>query len=326
MILAPPRKLKYTYKTPPFAHQKKALKKLFDLNGTGALLMEMGTGKTKVAIDWAGIGFYNDGVRRVLVVAPLSVLGVWPRQIRQHSGAPARIFRLEGSTSRRVSALQKITAVPRTDPTLVYVIINYEGILRENSKGTSIEQLLKQWEPDIIIFDESHRLKSSTSKQSRSAYRISQSARMKLLLTGTAITKSPLDIFGQFRSMRPEVFGTNWFQFKFTYGVWGGFGHYQLRGYRNMKDLIQKVRANSYRIKKEQCLDLPDKLFETVPITLGQKANKIYKQMAEDMIAELETTHATAAIVLVKLLRLSQITSGFVKDIEGKSRYSTILS
>ena len=317
MILTSPPRLKYIYKTIPFSHQKKALRKLLELNGTGGLLMEMGTGKTKVAIDWAGIGFYNDAVRRVLVVAPLSVLGVWPRQIRQHSGAPARIFRLEGATDRRVRALRKIMAVPRTDPTLVYVIINYEGIWREDRKGTSIEQLLKQWAPDIIIFDESHRLKSQSSKQSRSAYRISQSSRMKLLLTGTAITKSPLDIFGQFRAMKPEVFGTNWFQFKFTYGVWGGFGRYQLRGYRNLKDLILKVRANSYRIKKEQCLDLPEKLFETVPITLGQKASKIYRQMAEEMIAELETTHATAAIVLVKLLRLSQITSGFVKDDEG---------
>jgi len=317
VILAPPRKLKYTYKTTPFAHQKKALKKLYDLQGTGALLMEMGTGKTKVAVDWAGIGFFNDNVRRVLVIAPLSVLGVWPRQIRQHSGAPARIFRLDGSIDHRVRALRKIMAVPRTDPTLIYVIINYEGIWRENRKGTAIEQLLKDWAPDLVIFDESHRLKSPNSKQSRSAYRISQSARMSLLLTGTAITKSPLDIFGQFRAMRPEVFGTNWFQFKFTYGIWGGFGRYQLRGYRNMKDLIGKVRANSYRIKKEQCLDLPEKLFETVPITLGQKANKIYRQMAEEMIAEIEETHATAAIVLVKLLRLSQITSGFVKDIEG---------
>ena len=320
MILLQTPKLRYTYKTKPFSHQKKALKKLLDLNGTGALLMEMGTGKTKVALDWAGIGFYNDKVRRVLVIAPLSVLGVWPRQIRQHSGYPTRIFRLEGSTSHRVSALRKIMAVPRTDETVVFIIINYEGIWRENNRGISVEELLKKWAPDIVIFDESHRLKSQSSKQSRAAYRISQSARMKLLLTGTAITKSPLDIFGQFRAMKPEVFGTNWFQFKFTYGIWGGFGRYQLRGYRNMKDFITKVRANSYRIKKEQCLDLPEKLFETVPVTLPDRILKMYRQMAEEMIVEIEETHATAAIVLVKLLRLSQITYGFIKDVEGKIR------
>jgi SNF2 family DNA or RNA helicase len=81
--------------------------------------------------------------------------------------------------------------------------------------------------------------------------------------------------------------------------------------------LITKVRANSFRVKKEDCLDLPEKLFQTVPVTLSEKAAKLYREMAKEMIIEIEDTHATAAIILVKLLRLSQITSGFVKDIDG---------
>jgi SNF2 family DNA or RNA helicase len=120
--------------------------------------------------------------------------------------------------------------------------------------------------------------------------------------------------------MNSEIFGDNWYAFKFTYGVWGGFGRYQLRGYRNLKSLITKVRDNSFRIKKEQCLDLPPKLFETVPITLPDRILKLYAEMAKEMIIEIEDTHATAAIVLVKLLRLSQITSGFIKDVEGRIR------
>lgn len=320
MILPRPgQKLRYTYKTKPFSHQKKALKKLIDLRGKGALLMEMGTGKTKVAVDFAGIGFYNFNIRKVLVVAPLSVLGVWPRQIRQHSSAPARIFRLEGPTSDRIRVLRQILR-SSSDDRLTYIIINYEGIWRENDRGTSIENLLIDWAPDICIFDESHRIKSPTSKQSRSASKIGAGSDMRLLLTGTAITKSPLDVFAQFRAMNSKVFGTNWYAFKFTFGVWGGYGKYQLRGYRNLKELIQKVRENSFRIKKEQCLDLPPKLFETVPITLPDRILRIYQKMAKEMIVEIEETHATAAIVLVKLLRLSQITSGFIKDVEGKIR------
>jgi len=318
----PSTKLKYTYKTEPFSHQKKALKKLFELDGIGALLMEMGTGKTKVAIDWAGIGFYNWGLRKVLVVAPLSVLGVWPRQIRQHSGAPARIIRLDGSSSNRIRMLQRILLAEASGPNdaIRYLIINYEGIWREDNNGVSIEELLKRWRPDLVIFDESHRLKSPTSRQSKSAYRISKESKQRLLLTGTPITKAPLDIFGQFKSMDDRIFGTNWFYFKNLYGVWGGFGRYQLKGYRNLKELTAKVRAHSFRIKKEQCLDLPPKLFETVPVTLPDSIMKLYKQMAEEMIIEIEETHATAAIVLVKLLRLSQITNGFVKDVDGNIR------
>jgi SNF2 family DNA or RNA helicase len=284
--------------------------------------MEMGTGKTKVAIDWAGIGFYNFGLRKVLVVAPLSVLGVWPRQIRQHAGYPARIIRLDGSSDHRVQVLQRIMrAEPLgSDEYVRYVIINYEGIWRENRTGVSIEKLLIAWRPDLVVFDESHRLKSPTSRQSKSAHRIAKQIRMRLILSGTPITKAPLDIFGQFRAMNEDIFGTNWFHFKFMYGVWGGYGKYQLKGYRNLKGLASKIRANSFRIKKEQCLDLPPKLFETVPVTLPDSIMKLYRQMAEEMIIEIEETHATAAIVLVKLLRLSQITNGFVKDVDGNIR------
>lgn len=308
--------LRYTYKTEPYSHQKKALKKLLDLNGSAGLFMDMATGKTKVAIDWAGIGFYNWNVRKVLVVAPLSVLGVWPRQIREHSGAPARSFRLGGKTEDRISLLKRIMASPNDD-LLTYVIINYEGIWRENSKGTTVESLLIRWKPDLVIFDESHRLKSHSSKQSKSGHRISLASRQRLLLTGTSITKSPLDVFGQFRALRSEVFGTNWYQFKFAFGVWGGRYKYQLRGYRNIGLLINKIRKHSFRIKKEQCLDLPEKVFETVPVQLTDKERNYYNKMAKESIIEIEETHATAAIVLTKMLRLRQITSGFVKDVDG---------
>jgi SNF2 family DNA or RNA helicase len=120
--------------------------------------------------------------------------------------------------------------------------------------------------------------------------------------------------------MNDGVFGNNWYAFKFTYGIWGGFGKYQLRGYRHLKELVTKVRAHAYRITKEQCLDLPPKVYENVPVTLSTRAQAMYVKMAKEMIVEIEETHATAAIVLVKLLRLSQITSGFIKDVEGKIR------
>jgi SNF2 family DNA or RNA helicase len=316
----PPTRLRYRFKTTPYSHQKRALQKLLILHGKGGLLMEMGTGKTKVAIDWAGIQHYNADLRRVLVVAPLSVLGVWPRQIRQHSPTPSRIFRLDGGTVHRARALQTITRGTRDFEGIVWVIINYEGIWRETDAGLSIKDLIIQWAPDLVIWDESHRLKSPTSKQSKAAYAISKTVPQRLMLTGTHITKSPLDVFAQFRAVNDEIFGSNWYAFKFTYGVWGGFGRYQLKGYQRISELITKVRGNSFRVKKEQCLDLPEKLFETVPITVPDSLNRTYRKMAEDMIVEIEETHATAAIVLVKLLRLSQITSGFIKDVEGNIR------
>lgn len=275
-----------------------------------------------MAIDWAGIGFHNFGVRRVLIVAPLSVLGVWPRQIRQHSNIPSRAFRLEGSTRQRVSLLTRILRSPDPDK-LTYLIINYEGIWRDTDEGASVEALILKWRPHLVIFDESHRLKNPMSKQSRAAYRIGREIDQTLVLTGTPITKAPLDAFGQFRVIDPKIFGrgdqrSDWKNFRNRFGVWGGWGKHKLKGYRHLDELIRKVRTWSYRIRKDQCLDLPPKAWVDVPVTLSDKAMRIYGQMSEEMITEIESgIVSTAKIVLTKLLRLNQITSGFLKDENG---------
>lgn len=327
MTLSPSdlKKVKYTFKTEPFKHQLRALAKIQKLDGQAALFMEMGTGKTKVALDWAGIGFHNLGVRRVLVVAPLSVLGVWPRQIRQHLGAPSSIYRLEGSTERKCRALSLIVQHPKEDR-LTFILINYESIWREPDRGPGVEAWIRKWQPDLVIFDESHRIKSPNAKQSKAAWRIAREAPQRLILTGTPITKAPLDIFGQFRALNHHIFGENWYQFKFTFGIWGGFHKQQLLRYRNIEELIDKVRRWSFRIKKTQCLDLPDKLFVDVPVTVSDRAMLFYQKMAKESIIEIEDklgsmpATAVAPIVLTKILRLMQITSGFVKDTEGKIR------
>ena len=141
---------------------------------------------------------------------------------------------------------------------------------------------------------------------------------MRLALTGTPITKNPLDIYGQFRFIDEEIFASNWSRFKNHFAIWGGIGRYQIKGYKNIQELILKIRSNTYRIKKSQALDLPDKVFLDLPVTLSPHAMDLYRQMAKQMIIEIKETHATATIVLTKLLRLSQMTSGFVKDVDGQ--------
>ena len=309
--------VKYRFKTEPYGYQLRALNKIKKLDGVAGLYMEMGTGKTKVAIDWAGIGYYNYDVKRVLVICPLSVIGVWQRQIKEHLPFFARVRALTGSTPERAALIRRMIRSPQ--PSQDWLIINYEGIWRGDGRNR-IEDLLEKWGPDLVICDEGHRIKSSSAKQSKTAARIGSYADQRLILTGTPITKSPLDLFGQFRFLDNSIFGSNWYKFKNRYGVWGGWGRYQLKGYKHLDEIIENVRDNTFRIKKEQAIDLPEKVSVTVPVQIGQKATEYYKKMAKEMIIEIEETHATAAIVLVMILRLSQITSGFIKDIEGDIR------
>lgn len=330
-----PVKLRYKYKTTPFSHQKKALNRIYKLGGVAGLFMEMGTGKTKVAIDWASLCHINrlpgkPRVRRVLVLCPISVMSVWKAQIRLHSPVKARIAMLEGTVDRKITVVKWMTAHPPQEG-IDWVVLNYESVWRHSSKtDESMEETLRRWKPDLIIADESHKIKSAMSKQSRACFRLAQSVPMRIALTGTPITKSPLDVFGQFRFIDGSVFGTRWTDFKRTYGEWGGFGGFRLRRYKNLNILIQRVRDHSYRIKKEQCLDLPPRVGAAVdgeepnliPVELSERGKQIYIKMAKEMIAEIEEMEdkytVSAEIVLTKILRLSQITSGFVKDTEGR--------
>lgn len=297
------------------------------LHGRCMLAMEMGTGKTKVAIDWASICHRNYGLQRVLVVCPISVLSVWKRQIRQHSPVASRIAVLSGSTSDKTRLVRGMTA-HSYEKGIDWVIVNYESVWREDARGKRLEDVIKLWKPDLVVADESHKIKHSTSRQSKSLARLGDAVPMALALSGTPITKSPLDVYGQFRFLNSAVFGTRWTDFKMEYGVWGGLSGYQLKAVRNLPRLKRKVRSNSYQVRKEDCLDLPPKIGDLsdpngvniVPVVLPEKVMTYYRDMASKMILEIEEEKVTAEIVLVKLLRLSQITSGHVVTIDGVTK------
>jgi len=190
--LSAPKRLRYTYKTEPYAYQRRALAKIAKLEGRAGLWMEMGTGKTKVAIDWVGISYINFNVNKAIVVCPISVLRVWEQQIALHSPFQNFIKILEGSTDEKVATLKKFKhEIDLWEPEgVAWVLVNYESIWRP-----LLEEELGNWDADIIICDESHRIKSASARQSRSAARLGREARMRLALTGTPITKSPLDAF-----------------------------------------------------------------------------------------------------------------------------------
>lgn len=320
--------LKYTFKSEPWSHQRRALGKINRLGGRALLAMPMRTGKTKVTVDWMGISHINYGIRRVLIVAPISVLHVWSDEIAAHLPASIdrRVTVLNGSTEQRAETVRE--EMGRLADGLDIIIVNYESVWRNlrKPKAKRLDDLLCAWLGDdgLVVADESHKIKTPSSRQSRSLAKLGGQARMRLALTGTPITKTPLDVYGQFRFVDPALTNSregrhrSWTEFSHYFGRWGGFNQKELIGYQHLDELLPVIAENSYKIKLEDCFDLPKRTFETIPVQLSEKGRGIYRQMAKEMIVELESGKVSlASIVLTKLLRLSQVTSGFLRTEDG---------
>jgi len=298
----------YIFKTKPFAHQMAALRRTWMLRG-GALLMEQGTGKTAVAIHFVGLKHKTEGINRVLIVGPVSTMGVWVKEFSKHLpyDISRKIYRLSGPRARRIEKIK----VAREATGLRIVIINYESAWR-------LSEELRDFNPQIIIADESQRIKSPRAKQSKVMWRLGSLAQYRLILTGTPIIGGAHDVWSQWSFYRPETFGDNWWKFQSHYIIKGGYLRKETVGYNDLDGLKRKVRRDSFIIRKEECLDLPEKVFQTVPVSLSDSSKRLYNEMATQLVAEIEDgSVSTAPIVLVKLLRLAQITSGFLKDLDG---------
>jgi SNF2 family DNA or RNA helicase len=176
---------------------------------------------------------------------------------------------------------------------------------------------LQQQRFDLLILDESHRIKSPSGKTSRWVSRLAQTCKRRVALTGTPMPHSPLDIYAQFRALAPHEFGYSFVRFRNRYAKMGGYGGKQVTGFQNMDDLQERMSRWTYQADRS-VLDLPDALHHRVPIELSAKARKLYRDLDADFCAQVLDGEITAANALVKLLRLQQLTSGRV-TVENES-------
>ena len=290
---------------PPWAHQRQAYH--FARGKQAAMLaMDMGTGKTRVAIDL----IQNDDDRRVLIICPRSVMENWPREIAKYAAHPEqwRVAVLSGDTRSRTETLRGNLAYCEIHGLRLAVIVNYEGAWRE----PLAKALLKTgW--DRVILDESHRIKSPTGVASKFMERLAPFARRRLALTGTPFAHSPLDIFGQYRFLDKSIYGGSFYSFKHRYAVWGGFNNHELLAYTNEQELRERFFGLAFSVRARDVLDLPEAVHVQRYVTLSPRARKMYDSMNDDFVAWVrEGVQVTATNALVKLLRLQQITSGYM--------------
>ena len=294
----------------PYDHQVKAFNFALEVLGVAkgmALLAEMGTGKSLMTIAVLGTLYQQGKVSRLLVVAPKSIVGVWKEEFEKFADFEYNLAVLDGASTKKADVIRHMKGVG-----LQVIVVNYESAWR-------LEDELKLWSPDSIVCDESTKIKNPQARCSKALHRLGKKSKYNLILTGTPITNSPLDFFSQYKFLDDSIFGGSFYAFRAKHAILGGFQQHQIVGYKNLDELVSKAHAVAYRVKLKDAVDLPPFIDETRLIALEPKAQRIYRNLEKVSYSELSQGEITTRNVLTKLLRLSQITGGFIKNEDGES-------
>ena len=270
----------------------------------------MGCGKTITTIAVVGRAFLNGKARKFLIIAPKSIVTVWEEEFLKFADFPYSLSVLTGSSQKKMEQLKKIPSKG-----LQVAVINYDSV-------ALIEDCLKKWKPDFFVADESTRIKNPSAKTSKACHKIAKQCSYKMILTGSPITQNPLDLFSQYKALDENIFGKSFYAFKNYYAVLGDYN--QPIGFKNMQELTQKAHSIAYRVTKADALDLPETIDEIQPVILEPKALKMYKQFVKDSYMELTKGEVLATNILTRILRLQQITGGFVRPDEEDDRYDRV--
>ena len=191
---------------------------------------------------------------------------------------------------------------------LQVIVVNYESAWR-------LETEIGKWNPDMIVCDESSKIKNPTTAQSKALHKLGKKTKFNVILTGTPVTNNPLDFFSQYKFLDEEILGPSYYLFRNRYAVMGGYQNHQIVGYNHLPELVEKVHKIAFRIKIQDAVDLPPFIDEVRTIKLEPKAEAVYRMIEEDCYAQLSAdTEVTARNILTQLLRLSQCTGGFIRD------------
>ena len=279
-----------------------------------ALFMEVGTGKTATAIqilrEWCLI---ENKVLSGIVLCPPIVIDQWKEEFIKFSKLGGYIVPVKGTGKQRAKILADNIGKPRI------FITNYETL-----NMADCFKLLTKAKLDVLVADECHKLKSGTAKRTKQTIALSATTRKRIIMTGTPILQSPLDLFSQFLVMDGgETFGKNFFVFRATYFYDKNAGmpkHIHFPDWRMRPNVEKKLNELVYkkavRAKKSECLDLPPLLREEVPVEMSPQQKKVYKQMEEDLVVFMDEHGgegvADVDLILTQVLRLQQIVSGFI--------------
>ena len=316
--------VKYKFKTKPYDHQSIAMERAGTNNSFG-FFMEMGTGKSKVLIDNLGSLYLGGHVKFALIIAPKGVYRNWvAKELPQHMSddVPNRVIRwVANGTKKQTEEMRSIK--DKFDGLTVFVM-NVEAFstLKGQQAGDWMGRALGSG--GMIAIDESTTIKNHGTKRTKALIKIAKLFKFKRLLTGSPITKSPLDIYAQAEFLGPRLLGFDSFyafqaRYAVTHKVKMGMKTFnKIVGYRNIEELTWKIEQFSYRVLKKDCLDLPEKTYTVRYVGMTDEQFNYYRNIKNYALAQLENGElVTAPQVITQMLRLQQVLSGHLKSDDG---------
>ena len=313
--------MKYKFKTKPYKHQLTALEKSWNKE-TFAYFMEMGTGKTKVLIDNLAMLYDKGKVDGAIIVAPKGVVKTWYEQ-ELPTHLPDHIENVTVLWQPNITKKQqeKLESLYEIDTALHILIMNVEALSTE--KGVKFARKFLVSHRSLMAIDESTTIKTPSAKRTKNIISLGKHAKYRRIMTGSPITKNPLDLYSQCEFLDPWLLDfTSYYAFRNRYAEMKTM---HLRGrsiqvvseFKNLGELSETVKNFSYRVLKDECLDLPKKTFMKREVLLTPDQTKAYLQMQKLAHAQLDGKMMTTATVLTQLMRLQQITCGHFTADDG---------
>jgi len=291
---------------PPFAYQTEDSQWVIDRPFCG-LAHEMGAGKSRIVIDAACALAVGGEIDRVVVISPASVRSVWLNkesgQIRKYAWFAGRVMEFHSKGLREIFS---------DGGGLDFIVTNYE-YLRPRANRDRLIEIVKSGKT-LLVADESLYIKEHRAIQTKACIEIGAYAARRVILNGTPITHGPLDLWSQMLFLDKGILPyANFFAFRATFAVIDTrFGFPKIVRYQNLERLQRHVSPYMIRREKKDCLDLPEKIYTQIDVPLSKKTWEIYKTMRDECVVWMEQNPSLAAQAGVKVMRLAQITSGFL--------------
>ena len=312
----------FIFKTKPYDHQLEALKTSYNKTEY-ALFMEMGCGKSKVIIDTFVHQYSKGNIYNVLIVAPKGVYGTWVnKEVPNHTPDHVTYDLVQWSSNHTQKLKKEFEKLFTNDFRLKILVMNIESL--STKKGRDFAARFVMANRTMFVIDESTTIKNPEAKRTKTCMSLGKYASYRRILTGSPVTKSPLDLYSQCLFLDPALLGfSSFYSFRARYAdlvekTGNGRTFKLVVGYKNLDELNESLNKFSHRVLKKDCLDLPEKIYIRRSIQMTPEQKKAYKELQRFAYTQLANSKSvTINHIMTQITRLHQISCGFIRTDDG---------